>query len=191
MSHQASTAKPLPGDLAMWIFIAAELSVFALLFLLFSALRLNNTTLFLEGQQSLHSEAGLINTLALITASWFAVKAVEFNRQRQPVKAACWLITATLAASVYVVVKLWEYQQLIAAGFDLDSNAFYTGYFLLTGFHLLHVLLGMVILLIMTGRLFKKAYPPGKTSGLESGICYWHMVDLVWVLLFPLIYVIR
>ncbi|WP_299183544.1 cytochrome c oxidase subunit 3 [uncultured Neptuniibacter sp.] len=191
MYNQAITVKPLPGDLAMWIFIAAELTVFALLFLLFSLIRLTHTDLFLEGQQSLHSEAGLINTLALITASWFAVKSVESNRQNQPTRAACWLIAAILAASVYVVVKLWEYNQLITVGFDLDSNAFYTGYFLLTGFHLLHVLLGMIILLFITGRLFKKAYPPGETTGLESGICYWHMVDLVWVLLFPLIYVIR
>lgn len=183
--------KALPGDLAMWMFIAAELSVFALLFLLFTVLRVNNAELFQAGQQTLHPTAGLINTVALLSASWFVVQAVIHNRNNQPRYAALWMVTAVLAAAVYVGVKCWEYWQLEAAGYDLDSNAFYTGYFLITGFHLLHVVLGMVILVFMALKLWQQRYPVGKTSGLESGACYWHMVDLVWILLFPLIYVIR
>ncbi|WP_372830824.1 cytochrome c oxidase subunit 3 family protein [Pontibacterium sp.] len=181
----------MPGDLAMWMFIAAELSVFALLFLLFSVLRASNPDLFTAGQQTLHPLAGLINTLALISASWLVVQAVIHNRTGQPQRGALWMFFAIVAASVYVGVKCWEYWQLGSAGYDLDSNAFYTGYFLITGFHLLHVLLGMVILLFMVVKLHRGAYVEGQTSGLESGACYWHMVDLVWVLLFPLIYVIR
>lgn len=183
--------KALPGDLAMWMFIAAELLVFALLFLLFTILRVSNADLFTAGQQTLHPEAGLINTVALLTASWLVVQAVIHNRKNAPKKAALWMFAAILAASVYVGVKCWEYWQLGSAGYDLDSNAFYTGYFLITGFHLLHVLLGMVILLFLVVKLLRGGYPEGQRSGLESGACYWHMVDLVWVLLFPLIYVIR
>ncbi len=186
-----STTRIMPGDLAMWMFIAAELSVFALLFLLFSVLRVSNPDLFTAGQQTLHPLAGLINTLALISASWLVVQAVIHNRAGQPERGALWMFFAIVAASVYVGVKCWEYWQLGSAGYDLDSNAFYTGYFLITGFHLLHVLLGMVILLFMVVKLHRGAYQEGQTSGLESGACYWHMVDLVWVLLFPLIYVIR
>lgn len=183
--------KPLPGDLAMWMFIAAELSVFALLFLLFTVLRVSNTDLFTAGQQTLHPAAGLINTLALLTASWMVVQAVIHNRQGKSKTAALWIFAAVLAASVYVGVKCWEYWQLGSAGYDLDSNAFYTGYFLITGFHLLHVLLGMVILMFLALKLLRGGYPAGQRSGLESAACYWHMVDLVWILLFPLIYVIR
>lgn len=186
-----SANRIMPGDLAMWMFIAAELSVFALLFLLFSVLRVSNLDLFTTGQQTLHPLAGLINTLALISASWLVVQAVIHNRTGQPQRGALWMFFAIVAASVYVGVKCWEYWQLGSAGYDLDSNAFYTGYFLITGFHLLHVLLGMVILLFMVVKLHRGAYQEGQTSGLESGACYWHMVDLVWVLLFPLIYVIR
>ncbi|MDI3325887.1 cytochrome c oxidase subunit 3 family protein [Pontibacterium granulatum] len=182
---------PLPGDLAMWMFIAAELSVFALLFLLFTVLRVSNADLFAAGQQTLHPEAGLINTLALLTASWFVVQAVIHNRRDNSKTAALWMFAAILSASVYVAVKCWEYWQLGSAGYDLDSNAFFTGYFLITGFHLLHVLLGMVILLFLAVKLLQGGYPAGQRGGLESGACYWHMVDLVWVLLFPLIYVIR
>lgn len=175
----------------MWIFIAAELSVFALLFLLFSYLRASDRELFLLGQQNLHPGAGLINTIALITASWFVVQALVINRKGQHRRAVLWMLGAQLAASVYVVVKCWEYWQLGSAGYDLDSNSFYTGYFLLTGFHLLHVLLGMVILALVSIKLYQGGYPPEDCAGLESSACYWHMVDLVWVLLFPLIYVIR
>ena len=189
--NTTSATRIMPGDLAMWMFIAAELSVFALLFLLFSVLRVSNPDLFTTGQQTLHPLAGLINTLALISASWLVVQAVIHNRTGQPQRGALWMFFAIVAASVYVGVKCWEYWQLGSAGYDLDSNAFYTGYFLITGFHLLHVLLGMVILLFMVVKLHRGAYLEGQTSGLESGACYWHMVDLVWVLLFPLIYVIR
>ena len=98
--------KPLPGDLAMWMFIAAELLVFALLFLLFTVLRVSNADLFTAGQQTLHPEAGLINTLALLTASWLVVQAVTHNRHESPKKAALWMFAAILAASLYVVVEM-------------------------------------------------------------------------------------
>lgn len=190
-SEAETTRRVMPGDLAMWMFIAAELSVFALLFLLFSVLRVSNPDLFTAGQQTLHPLAGLINTLALISASWMVVQAVIYNRHGHHHRAALWMFFAILAAAIYVCVKCWEYWQLGSAGYGLDSNTFYTSYFLITGFHLLHVLLGMVILLFMVVRLFRGNYVQGQTTGLESGACYWHMVDLVWVLLFPLIYVIR
>lgn len=180
----------MPGDLAMWIFIIAELSVFALLFLLFSYMRSSNADLFLAGQQTLHPQAGLLNTLALLTSSACVAQAVHVIRQRQA-SALWWLLLSIPVGSIYIVVKLWEYQQLAQQGYDLDTNHFYTGYFLLTGFHLLHVVLGIVILAFMSVRLWRGAYSPENMSGLESGACYWHMVDLVWIILFPLIYVIH
>lgn len=64
-------------------------------------------------------------------------------------------------------------------------------YFLLTGFHLMHVVLGMVFLLIMARKLLRQAYGPNNPTGLESGACYWHMIDLIWVVLFPIVYLIR
>lgn len=182
--------RKLPGDLAMWIFIIAELSVFALLFLLFSYLRSSDSVTFLAGQQTLHPQAGLINTVALLTSSACVAQAVNAVRQNKSA-AFGWLLLSIPVGCIYIVVKLWEYQQLVRQGFDLDTNHFYTGYFLLTGFHLLHVVLGIVILGFMSVRLWRGCYLPSQISGLESGACYWHMVDLVWVILFPLIYVIH
>ncbi|MBY4678097.1 cytochrome c oxidase subunit 3 [Marinobacterium arenosum] len=181
----------LPGDLVMWLFILMELTVFAMMFLLFSWMRSSERELFLAGQQLLHPQAGLINTLALISASGLVAQGVIDNRRQRQRRAALWLFGSLLAASVYVLVKCWEYWQLGSAGYGLSSNHFFMGYFLLTGFHLMHVLLGMVILAYMALKLRRHGYGPDDANGLESGACYWHMVDLVWVLLFPIVYVIR
>jgi len=180
----------LPGDLAMWLFILAELSVFALFFLLFSILRRYDPDTFSAGQQLLHPAAGLINTLLLLTSSGCVAEAIRRLRDNQKCALIWWLLSIPVGA-LYIPIKLWEYQQLIAAGHDLDSNSFFTGYFLLTGFHLLHVLLGLIILLFIARRIWQGAYNDGQINGAVSGACYWHMVDLVWVILFPLVYVIH
>ncbi|WP_051559860.1 cytochrome c oxidase subunit 3 family protein [Marinobacterium jannaschii] len=174
----------------MWLFILAELSVFALFFLLFSALRRYDPETFNAGQQLLHPVAGLVNTLVLLTSSGCVAEAIVRLRQHRPGALGWWLLSIPVGA-LYIPIKLWEYKQLVAAGHDLDSNAFFTGYFLLTGFHLLHVVLGLVILLFVALRIKQGAYRQGQISGAESSACYWHMVDLVWVILFPLIYVIH
>ncbi len=180
-----------PGDLAMWFLILAELTVFALMFLLFSWLRSSDRALFLAGQAQLHPIAGLINTLALLTASGLVAQGVVANRHNRQRQAAGWLLGGILAGLVYVVVKCWEYWQLGSAGYGLHGDRFFMGYFLLTGFHLLHVLLGLAILAYMTRKLRRGSYGPAQANGLESGAAYWHMVDLIWVVLFPIIYVIR
>lgn len=185
------TSRPLPGDLAMWCFILAELTVFALMFLLFSWQRARDPALFLAGQQQLHPTAGLVNTLALLSASALVAQGVLANRRGAQRPGARWLYGGILAASVYVAVKGWEYWQLGRAGHGLNGDHFFMAYFLLTGFHLLHVLLGMLILGFMARKLGRGGYGADNVVGLESGACYWHMVDLLWILLFPLVYVIH
>ncbi|MEH6826266.1 MAG: cytochrome c oxidase subunit 3 family protein [Motiliproteus sp.] len=185
------TGKTLPGDLAMWFFILAELSVFALMFILFSWMRASDRELFLAGQQLLHPMAGLINTLVLLSASALVAQGVIANRSDQKRNAARWLYAATLVALIYVAVKCWEYWQLGSAGYGLHGDTFFMGYFLLTGFHFLHVVLGMLILSFMARKLQRGGYGQQDADGLEAGACYWHMVDLLWIILFPLVYVIR
>ena len=183
--------KPLPGDLAMWVFILGELTAFALLFILFSWMRSSERELFLAGQQLLHPMAGLINTLALLSASALVAQGVIANRNNQQRVAARWLYSGIGVASIYVVVKIWEYWQLGSAGYGLNGDHFFMGYFLLTGFHFMHVLLGMLIIGFMARKLQRGGYGSEDPSGLESGACYWHMVDLLWIVLFPIVYVIQ
>jgi len=186
--------KTLPGDLAMWFFILAELTVFAVFFIGFAVAENLNLTMFAEGKAQLHKVAGLINTIALITSSYFVALSLHSMRANNAKQTISRLVLALMFALVYVVLKLWEYQALFAQGIDIETNTFFTLYFLITAFHFMHILLGMVILAYMALNVYKGSYNDPATenefSGFESGACYWHMVDLLWIILFPLIYII-
>ncbi|MGE8183435.1 cytochrome c oxidase subunit 3 [Pseudomonas mandelii] len=180
----------LPGDLAMWFFILAELSVFAILILAFAVTQALKPQMFSESRLVLNTSTGLAMTLSLLTAGLFAALAQEQVRHSRPRHGAVFLLMALLAASVYVVLKLTEYRHLLASGLGMEHNTFFTLYWILTGFHFLHVLLGMVILGWLAERCRRGLYDASKRSGFESGVLYWHMVDLIWVMLFPLVYVL-
>lgn len=187
----ATTQRELPGDIAVWFLILLEITTFALMFIAFSWMRGHEKELFRAGQEVLHPTAGLINTLALLTASGFVAQGVIENRNKQQHRAAKWLIAGIISAMVYVIVKFWEYWMLGSEGYGLHGDQFFIAYFLITGFHLLHVILGISFLVVMMRKLRQGSYGPDNALGLESGACYWHMVDLIWILLFPIIYVIH
>ncbi|WP_286266859.1 cytochrome c oxidase subunit 3 family protein [Thalassotalea atypica] len=184
-----SNDKKLPGDLAMWFFILAELTVFAIFFIAFAVTEQFNSEMFVAGKAQLHTVSGLINTIALITSSYFVALSLVAVSNGNSRKTVVLLVLGMLAAGVYMVVKLWEYSQLFSLGIDLETNTFFTLYFLITAFHFLHVVLGIVILMFIAVKVSKGGYSLS-ISGYEAGASYWHMVDLVWIILFPLIYVI-
>ena len=180
----------LPGDLAMWFFILAELSVFAILILTFAVTQALKPQMFSESRLLLNTSTGLAMTLSLLTAGLFAALAQEQVRRSRPRRGAVYLLAALLAASVYMLLKLTEYHHLLDSGLGMEHNTFFTLYWILTGFHFLHVLLGMVILGWLAERCRRGLYSADNRSGFESGVLYWHMVDLIWVVLFPLVYVL-
>lgn len=180
----------LPGDLAMWFFILAELSVFAILILVFAVTQALKPQLFSESRLLLNTSTGLAMTLSLLTAGLFAALAQAQVRRSRPRHGAAWLLAALLVASVYVVLKVTEYRHLLASGLGMEHSTFFTLYWILTGFHFLHVLLGMFILGWLAERCRRGLYDASNRSGFESGVLYWHMVDLIWVVLFPLVYVL-
>jgi nitric oxide reductase NorE protein len=188
-NDQKAKGKRLPGDLAMWFFILAELTVFAIFFIGFAIAEQLNGEMFAVSKAKLHPVAGLINTLALITSSLFvalSVRAIHFGNVKKSLNL---LVISQLIAGIYLAVKIWEYQFLFSIGIDIETNTFFTLYFLITFFHFMHVLLGMVILFLIARNAKKGAYKED-ISGFESGASYWHMVDMLWIILFPLIYVI-
>ena len=183
-------ARRLPGDLAMWFFILAELTVFALLIVAFAVTQALQPALFHASREALDSSIGLALTLSLLTAGLFAALAQEQVRQGRARRGSWLLLAALLTSSVYVVLKLGEYQHLIGLGLGMEHNNFFTLYWILTGFHFLHVLLGMLILAWLALRCWRRSQTT-EHAALESGVLYWHMVDLIWVLLFPLVYVLN
>jgi len=186
-THPAS--RTLPGDVAVWIFIFAELAVFGILFIGFAVARSLDPETFHLGRQALHPWTGLVNTIALISASYLVASAV--HRLRQGTGGSSRLLwSAVLVSSVYTCGKFWEYGNLYQQGYNLGTDTFFMFYFFLTFFHFMHVLLGQVILVVLAVKVGRGDYDGQDMNGMESGASYWHMVDLVWLVLFPLIYVI-
>lgn len=185
------SARQLPGDFAVWLFILAELSVFALLFILFAVTRARYPDMFSAGQANIDTSAGLWNTLALLSSSYFVALAQQGLRQGRRLAVVLSLLSALACAAVYLLIKGFEYQHLQSLGFGLGSNDFYFFYFGLTGFHMLHVVLGMLVLLFIAFGVWRGRYHARRMNEFESGACYWHMVDLLWLMLFPLVYVLK
>jgi nitric oxide reductase NorE protein len=203
-THSAALAEPavaiadgpqttarLPGDLAIWFFILAELLVFAVFFLAYAFARARNVALFNESQLTLDLNAGALNTVLLITGSWFVVLAVQATKRDATQAATGWLAAAMACGFGFLIVKIVEYSAKFGAGINLSTNTFYMFYISLTFFHMMHVILGMIILGVLLVKTRQGAYGSREHHTLESGAAYWHMVDLVWIVLFPLIYVMR
>ncbi|THF57211.1 cytochrome c oxidase subunit 3 family protein [Pseudothauera rhizosphaerae] len=181
----------LAGDLAIWIFILAELLAFGVFFAAYAFARANDPALFAAEQLALNRSAGAINTVLLLTASYFVVRAVHAAEAGRGHRGARWLLAALGCAAGFVAIKLAEYAAAFEAGISLSSSTFHMFYLSLTFFHFMHVLLGMVILGALWVNARRGRYDADNMNGIESGAAYWHMVDLVWLVLFPLVYVIR
>ncbi len=186
-----TAARPLPGDLAIWFFILAELLVFGVFFLAYAFARAGHVELFDHYQQTLDRTSGAVNTLVLITSSWFVVNAVSAIRANRADLCTRWLLAAMGGGAVFVAIKLHEFMAKAEAGITLSTNTFYMFYLSLTFFHFMHVLMGMVILGFVAAKAYRGDYDADHHTGVETGASYWHMVDLVWIVLFPLVYVMH
>lgn len=181
----------LPGDLAIWIFIYAELLVFGVFFISYMFVRSQNVELFNESQLILDKELGLLNTLVLITSSYFVVKSVHAIKRDEKDKTVFWLSASILMGFVFIITKTYEFYIKYLEGINLSTNTFYTYYISMTFFHYMHVILGLVILSAVLIKAKRGGYSSSDHLGIETGASYWHMVDLVWIVLFPLVYLIR
>lgn len=171
----------LPGDLMIWVLILSELLAFGAGLAAFSAVRLTDPAGFAAAQDHLHRAAAGANTLVLVSSGFLAALAVR--RRQQDRRATLPLLAAAALGVVFLVIKGAEFADLAAAGLGTETHAFFTFSYLLTGFHAAHVAAGVVILLLLT-----RFDAP---RNVEAGAAFWHMVDLVWVILFPVIYLIR
>jgi nitric oxide reductase NorE protein len=172
----------LPGHPMMWVLILTEVVTFGLLLLTFAVARAVQPSLFAAGQTQLDPLLGGMNTIVLITSGWLAALAVDASMKSRRIRARALLAGAMALGFVFVAVKIAEYVEKARVGIGLETDTFFTLYFLLTGFHLLHVLLGIVILALVAMH--------DSLDNLKTGTAFWHVVDLVWVVMYPLIYLI-
>ena len=183
--------KLLPGDLAIWFFIFMELLVFGIFFIVYSIKRIQNVELFNQYQLTLNRESGAANTIILITSSYFVIRAVHAIKKDDVKACVRWLYAALACGSGFLILKAIEYNDKFSHGVNLNTNDFYFFYLSLTLFHFFHVILGMIILFAVALKAQRGAYNATNHTGVETGASYWHMVDLVWIILFPLVYIIR
>jgi nitric oxide reductase NorE protein len=167
----------------MWVLIASELLAFGGFFIAFAASHTGEPALFRAGQAQLDRRLGVLNTFVLLTSGLFAALAVQARHAGDVRSTRGWLALAAALGLVFLGVKVAEYAEKIAHGLTLTTDSFFELYYLLTGFHALHVVAGIVILALVAWRC--------SPANVETGAAFWHMVDLVWVLLFPIVYLLR
>jgi len=178
----------VPGETSMWFFIIGDLLIFGVYFVSYMIYRGQDTALFLESQQHLDQRIGVINTLLLLTSSLFVALGTEAARDGKKSTASRLFGVAFALGAVFPLMKAAEWVPKITAGMTPGENLFFTYYYMMTGLHLCHVLLGLVILGFAI-RSVRSAQT--NIAFVESGAMYWHMVDLLWLVLFALFYLMR
>lgn len=191
-SQTAAPPRPLrhvPGEEGVWVFIGGDLVVFAVFFITYALARQQELALFESSQALLDRGLGLLNTLLLLTSSLFVAQAVAAVR-RADHRARILLAGAILLGASFVVVKAFEYSAKIAQGFTLNSNSFSIYYYMFTGIHLVHVLIGLGALGFAFSRFDRNGQMQGGISLIEGSGAFWHLVDLLWIILFALLYLL-
>ncbi len=172
----------LPGELLIWVLIISELLVFGVGLAAFMAVRLTDPAGFAEAQNELHRTAAALNTIVLVSSGYLAARALRLRGASRRGAARLALVAAAALGVVFLVIKGAEYADKAAKGITYETHPFFTFYYLLTGFHAAHVVAGILILLLIAWR--------DEPRNIEAGAAFWHLVDLIWVLLFPVIYLL-
>lgn len=178
----ASVLDELPGELMMWVLIVSELLVFGAGLAAYMGVRLTDPAGFAAAQDTLHRMAAGINTLILVSSGALAALAARAAGAGARWQARLALAGAGGLGAVFLALKTREFADHAAHGISTETHPFFTFYYLLTGFHAAHVVAGIVILALIGWRA------QGHT--VRTGVAFWHMVDLVWVILFPVIYLL-
>jgi len=177
----------------MWLFLATELLFFGGLFAAFAVFRTMYFDVFHLSSKELNWQAGFLNTIVLLVSSAVVAIGVEAAQKGNNKKVIITMVFAALCGGIFMVVKYFEYSAKYEHGFMFKQpgfNLFFALYFCLTGLHGIHVLIGMGLLswvawLASKNRFSETYYTPVEIVGL-----YWHLVDLVWIFLFPLLYLV-
>lgn len=181
----------IPGEAGIWVFVIGDLMLFALIFAVFTYYRGLDVPTFSAGQGTLNESYGAINTLLLLTSSWLVVMAIHAAKNRDSQIAAKFFALTMLCGAGFIVIKFMEYSEKIDQGLILTTNDFYMFYYILTGLHFAHVIIGMIVLGFAWSRCRQSVRDEKDTAMLESCATYWHMVDVLWIMLFPLVYLLK
>jgi len=178
----------IPGEPGLWIVIIGDMLVFSILFGLYLHYRADQPALFARSQDKLAVGFGLANTLVMLTSSVSAVAGVRAARAARPdIARRAFAITMALGL-VFCTLKGFEWGTKIHHDLVPSTNDFFMLYYVLTGIHLGHVLTGTLVLAILRSVIKRGASTGPSLAFVEGGAVFWHMVDMIWLVLFPLVY---
>lgn len=184
-------ARHIPGDPPFWMFVVGDMLVFGLMFFAFSYARGQEPEIFAVGHDRLNQGLGLVNTLLLLTSSWFVASGVEAARGPHARHTPLLLGAGILCAIGFCGIKAIEYTEKVLHGDIAQSTTFFSYYFVLTGIHLLHVLVAIGFMTTVAIRYHILGRERASMEVLESAATFWHLVDLLWIFLFAIIYMMR
>ncbi|MEH3137260.1 MAG: cytochrome c oxidase subunit 3 [Mycolicibacterium neoaurum] len=187
--HAAGPTQRLPGDGAVWFCVLGDLIIFGAYFATYMLFRAREEQAFTESSSHLNLDIGFFNTLVLLSSSWLVARGVLSARQRDERRAARFVIGGAACGTVFIIVKLYEWWVETGHGYTFTKDTFFSFYYVLTGAHLIHVVIGLVVLSVVVLQLRSGA--PARVSVAEQGAVFWHMVDLLWVFIFALLYIMR
>lgn len=186
----ASAPPRMIGDTIIWVMIFGDMSNFVAGFCYYGWLRQGNLVLFQQSQQSLDLTIGGINSLIMLVSSWFMVLAIHAARKAEHRKAAKLILATLLCGAIFSALKASEFIAKADLGIHYLSNDFFTLYYTLTGFHFTHVVVGVIVLLWFAWQLRREPPSDRQLGYLETAGIYWHMVDLLWIVIFTLVYLL-
>jgi nitric oxide reductase NorE protein len=189
----AVPARRMPGETGIWVLVGGDLVVFSIFFVLLLLQRSNDTAAFLDSQRALNQYMGGLNTFLLLTSSLcvaLAVRSIRANPTPTPFASRCFAAAAALGLG-FVGVKAFEWSERFVAGQSISSNDFFMYYFMYTGIHLLHVVVGLGVLTLLFFVSRRPTLDPGSVPMIEAGGVFWHLVDLLWIILFALFYLVK
>lgn len=177
----------VPGEEGVWVIILGDLLVFSLFFGTYAYYRALEPAQFAAAQAHMVQAFGLLNTLLLLTSSLAVVLAIEAARAGRAAPARRHATVAMLLGAGFVVVKYFEYGDKVRDGLLPSTNNFYMLYFTFTAVHLLHVCAGLAALAFVRARV-ARPLTPGALAAVESCALFWHLIDILWVVLFAIFY---
>jgi nitric oxide reductase NorE protein len=172
----------------VWIFVFVDMMIFLLMFLTYVGEKIRLPEVFSAAQQHLNVWFGISNTILLLTSSWLMVEAVNAARRESAARTAQCLSLCLLMGGLFALNKIVEYAGKVEHGFAPATNSFFALYFVITGLHFLHVIGGMFFIFHCRNRAKAQVGSIAYIQQLESVGLFWHFVDVLWIFIFPLLY---
>ena len=186
--------------LGMWIFLYTEIILFGGLFVLYAVYFHNHTKDFIEGGKQLDRILGTINTVILLFSSFTVAASITAIRRSEKVKAMLFVAGSILSGAVFLINKYFEWGHKFELGIYPNSeillsgspgkNTFFGLYYIITGLHGIHIIIGMILLSVCFCMVYIDKINMERFVILENSGLYWHLVDLIWIFIFPLFYLV-